>query len=60
MQLFVYCAMTGTMPLFVYSPYLCLMGAGAGVAVGLAVTCLLKALPARMFARQTLPKEDIK
>ena len=59
-QLFVYCALTGTALLFVYSPYLCLMGAGAGVVVGLAVTFVLKALPARLFAQKTLPKEDIK
>ena len=59
-QLFVYCALTGTALLFVYSPYLCLIGAGAGVVVGLAVTFVLKALPARLFAQKTLPKEDIK
>lgn len=59
-QLFVYCALTGTALLFVYSPYLCLMGAGAGVVVGLAVTFVLKALPARLFAQKTLPKEDTK
>ena len=62
-QLFVYCALTGTTLLFVYSPYLCLMGAGAGVAIGLVVTFTLKAFPARtfaMFARQSLPKEDDK
>ena len=59
-QLLVYCALTGTALLFVYSPYLCLMGAGAGVVVGIAVTCTIKALPARIFARQTLSKEDTK
>ncbi len=62
-QLLVYCALTGTTLLFVYSPYLCLMGAGAGVAIGLVVTFTLKAFPARtfaMFARQSLPKEDDK
>ncbi len=59
-QLFVYCALTGTALLFVYSPYLCLIGAGAGVVVGLAVTFVLKALPARLFAQKTLPKEDTK
>ena len=59
-QRFVYCALTGTALLFVYSPYLCLMGAGAGVVVGLAVTFVLKALPARLFAQKTLPKEDKK
>ena len=59
-QLFVYCALTGTALLFVYCPYLCLMGAGAGVVVGLAVTFVLKALPARLFAQKTLPKEDTK
>lgn len=59
-QLFVYCALTGTALLFVYSPYLCLMGAGAGVVIGLAVTFVLKALPARLFAQKTLPKEDTK
>ena len=59
-QLFVYCALTGTALLFVYSPYLCPMGAGAGVVVGLAVTFVLKALPARLFAQKTLPKEDTK
>lgn len=59
-QLFVYCALTGTALLFVYSTYLCLMGAGAGVVVGLAVTFVLKALPARLFTQKTLPKEDIK
>ena len=62
-QLFVYCGLTGTMLLFAYSPYLCLMGAGAGVVVGLVVTFLCKALPARVIippVRQTLPKEDKK
>ena len=59
-QLFVYCALTGTALLFVYSPYLCLMGAGAGVVVGLAVTFVLKALPARLFVQKNLPKEDTK
>ena len=59
-QLFVYCALTGTALLFVYSPYLCLMGAGTGVVVGLAVTFVLKALPARLFTQKTLPKEDTK
>ena len=58
-QLLVYCTLTGTALLFVYSPYLCLTGAGAGVAVGIAVTCTVKALPARLFARHSLPKEDI-
>ena len=62
-QLFVYCGLTGTMLLFAYSPYLCLMGAGAGVVVGLVVTFLCKALPARVIippVRQTLPEEDKK
>ena len=59
-QLLVYCALTGTALLFAYSPYLCLMGAGAGFVVGLIVICCIKALPARFLARQSLPKEDIK
>ncbi len=59
-QLLVYCALTGTALLFVYSPYLCLMGMGAGIVVGLVVTYSVKALPARLLARQTLPKEDKK
>ena len=59
-QLLVYCGLTGTALLFAYSPYLCLMGAGAGLAVGLIVTYSVKALPARFLARKSLPKEDIK
>ncbi len=59
-QLLVYCGLTGTMLLFVYSPYLCLMGMGAGVVIGLVVTGTIKALPARVFARQSLPKEENK
>lgn len=59
-QLFVYCALTGTLLLFAYSPYLTLMGAAAGVVVGLIVTMLCKSLPARAVPalRQSISKED--
>lgn len=44
-QLFVYCLLTKTALLFVYSPYLVLMGMGAGAAVGIIVVLTLNALP---------------
>lgn len=59
-QLLVYCALTGTLLLFAYSPYLTLMGAGAGVLVGLAVTLTLKALPARFVRAEVMLKEESK
>lgn len=61
-QLLVYCALTGTMLLFAYSPYLCLMGAGAGAVVGLLVTFTAKALPLRAvtaFDRHTKTEESV-
>lgn len=48
-QLLVYCALTQTALLMSYAPYLCLIGAGAGVAVGLAVTFTVKAVPLSAF-----------
>lgn len=44
-QLLVYCALSGTALLLGYLPYLAMMGAGAGIAVGLAVTYTVKLLP---------------
>lgn len=57
-QLFVYCGLTGTMLLFVYAPYLCLMGAAAGAAVGLIVIWTLRALPKKIFAGAEGKKEE--
>ncbi len=48
-QLLVYCAMTQTMLLFVYSPYLLAAGALSGALVGITATILLKKLPVRLF-----------
>ncbi len=59
-QLFVYCGLTGTMLLFVYAPYLCLMGAGSGVIIGLIVAWTLKALPKKFFSGAQDRKEEIK
>lgn len=56
-QLFVHCALTGTLLLAAYAPYLCLMGAAAGTAVGLIAVYTLKSLPASLFAAQR-HKED--
>ena len=57
-QLFVYCGLTGTMLLFVYAPYLCLMGAAAGAIVGLIVIWTLRALPKKIFAGAEGKKEE--
>ncbi len=48
-QLLVYCGLTGTMLLMSYAPYLCLMGTGAGIVVGLAVIFTVKAVPLSVF-----------
>lgn len=52
-QLLVYCAVTRTMLLFSYAPYLCALGAVAGIAVGCAVVSVIKALPSSFFADGT-------
>ena len=48
-QLLVYCGLTQTMLLMSYAPYLCLMGTGAGIVVGLAVVFTVKAVPLSVF-----------
>lgn len=58
-QLSVYCGLTGTVLLFAYAPYLCLMGAAAGAAVGLVVIWTIKALPARFFAESAASAAQI-
>lgn len=50
-QLLVYCALTQTMLLMSYAPYLCLLGAGAGIVVGLAVIFTVKAVPLSVFEK---------
>jgi heptaprenyl diphosphate synthase len=50
-QLFVYCALTQTLLLVSYSPYLCLLGAGAGIVVGLTVIFTVKAIPLSVFKK---------
>ena len=51
-QLIVYCALAGTIQLLGYAPYLCLLGALSGAAIGLAVTYTLKLLPARILPQE--------
>lgn len=50
-QLLVYCGLTQTLLLMSYAPYLCLLGAGAGIVVGLAVILTVKAVPLSVFAK---------
>lgn len=57
-QLAVYCALTQTVLLITYAPYLCLLGVVAGAAVGCAVILTLKALPSSALQRIGA-KEDL-
>ena len=57
-QLSVYCALTQTVLLITYAPYLCLLGSLAGAAVGCAVIFTLNALPPSVLQRIG-EKEDL-
>lgn len=50
-QLFVYCALTQTMLIVSYLPYLALLGVLAGVIVGLTVTFIIKGIPLAFFSK---------
>lgn len=57
-QLFVYCLLTKTALLFVYAPYLALLGAAAGGAVGILVVTLMKTLPLPQAAKNVLFRRE--
>lgn len=50
-QLLVYCSLAGTFLLMGYAPYLILLGAAAGLFVGLLVVILVKSVPLSAFSR---------
>lgn len=50
-QCLVFCAISGTWQAVVYLPYLILLGALSGFAVGAACVLVVKRLPSRMFAK---------
>lgn len=57
-QLFVYCALTQTLLLISYGPYLCLLGAAAGAVVGSLCIITLKALPRSALRKFGVREED--
>ena len=57
-QLLVYCFLTKTVLLFVYAPYLALLGAAAGGAVGIVVVTLVKTLPLPLAAKNVLFRRE--
>lgn len=52
-QTLVYCALTGTLLLMGYLPWLAVAGIAAGIAVGIAVVFIVKIVPLSVFARLT-------
>lgn len=50
-QCIVFCAISGTWQAVVYLPYLIILGALSGFAVGLACVLVLRRIPTKMFAK---------
>lgn len=57
-QLAMYCILTQTTALFVYFPYLALLGVAAGFGVGLIVVLLIKMLPLSVWKRTACVRRE--